>query len=348
MELINNLYLIQHSTSITQHLRSVNLLLLRLNSIYRSMLTGEPFLHRTSPPLKILGFLLIILLSLLFTLIIGIAMGFLFFGGEMLDYVKEGLSFSDPAILPMLKYLQIINTLGIFIVPSIIFALLASKAPTRYLAMRLSPSMFSVIAGIAVIIAILPFIHWIAGINEMMCLPEWLSGIEDWMKRSEDQAKELTELFLGTTSVSGLMVNLLMIAILPAIGEEFLFRGVLLRLFREWTKNPHVAVLITAFLFSALHMQFYGFLPRFILGIILGYLFVWTRSIWVPVLVHFVNNGIAVVAAWYYARGKIEQDFESIGAVEQPFIVISSFAMVLIILLTIRFYEAKKKGSTIG
>ncbi len=312
------------------------------------MFTKEPILYNASSPVKILSFLLIIFLSLLFTLIIGIAFGFIFFGGEMLEYVKGGLSFSDPAFLPMLRYLQIINTIGIFVFPPLIFVLLVSKRPAQYLAMRLTPAFISVATGVAVIIAILPFIHWLVGINEMMFLPEWLSGVEQWMKRSEAQAKELTDMFLGTTTASGLMINLLMIAVLPAIGEEFLFRGVLLRLFREWTKNPHYAVLISAFLFSALHLQFYGFLPRFVLGIILGYLFVWTRSIWVPVLVHFVNNGIAVVAAWYFARGDIEQDFESIGEVDQPLIIVASLVAVLVMMLGMRFYEHKKKGSTIG
>ncbi|MCK4569668.1 MAG: CPBP family intramembrane metalloprotease [Bacteroidales bacterium] len=312
------------------------------------MFNREPILYSQSPPVKILSFLLIIFLSLLFTLTIGIAMGFLFYGGGMLDYIKEGLSLNDPSFLPMLRYLQIINTLGIFVFPSLIFALLASKSPARYLAIKLTPSFLSIVTGVAVIIAILPFIHWLAGFNEILSLPECLAGVEEWMKRSEEQAKELTYMFLGTTTVAGLLINLIMIAVLSAIGEEFLFRGVLLRLFREWTKNPHVAVLISAFLFSALHLQFYGFLPRLFLGIILGYLFIWTRSIWVPVLVHFVNNGIAVVAAWFYAKGNIQHNFESVGEVDQPLVIISSLVIVLVMMLSIRFYEHKKKGSTFG
>lgn len=312
------------------------------------MFNRQPILYSQSPPVKILSFLLIIFISLLFTLIIGIALGFMFFGSEMLEYVKGGLSFNDPALLPMLRYLQIINTIGIFVFPPLIFVLLVSKRPAQYLAMKLTPAFLSIVTGVAVIIAILPFIHWLVEINEMLFLPEWLAGVEQWMKRSEVQAKELTDIFLGTTATAGLMINLLIIAVLPAIGEEFLFRGVLLRLFREWTRNSHFAVLISAFFFSALHLQFYGFLPRFVLGIILGYLFIWTRSIWVPVLIHFVNNGIAVVAAWFYARGNIQHDFESVGEADQPLVIISSLVIVLVMMLAIRFYEHKKKGSTFG
>lgn len=311
------------------------------------MPTRINILAETSPPLKLLALLLIIFLSILFTMILGIALGFAFFGADMLDYVKEGMSLSDPAFLPVLKYLQIINTIGIFIIPSIVFAALADKSISGYLSMKVRPAFVSTITGMAVIIAILPFIHWVAGINEMMSLPEWLSGMEGWMRRSEEQAKELTELFLATSTPGGLVLNLFMIAVLPAIGEELLFRGVMLRLFREWTKNPHIAVLVSAFLFSALHLQFYGFLPRFLLGIVLGYLFVWTRSIWVPVLVHFINNGIAVVGAWYFARGKIDQDIESIGEVDQPVIIIFSLIMVVVMMLLIKMYEHKKRGNTI-
>ncbi len=311
------------------------------------MLIKEPLLYRTSPTLKLLSVLLIILLSLLFTLIISIVIGFLFYGGDMMDYLSESLSFSDPALLPMLKYLQIVNTLGLFVFPPLIFAYMVSRKPWQYLNLHRNPAFVSTLTAIAAIVVILPFLHWVADINEMMLLPEWMSGIENWMKHSEEQAKELTDLFLGTSSIAGLMVNMLMIAILPAIGEELLFRAVLLRLFRELTKNVHLAVIISAILFSALHMQFYGFLPRFILGLFLGYLFVWTRSIWVPILVHFFNNGIAVFAAWMFARGNISTDASSFGETGQTFVIIASLVMVIAMTALIWYSEAKKKGSTL-
>jgi len=307
------------------------------------MLIKEPLLYRTSPTLKLLSVLLIILLSLLFTLIISIVIGFLFYGGDMMDYLSESLSFSDPELLPMLKYLQIVNTLGLFVFPPLIFAYMVSRKPWQYLNLHRNPAFVSTLTAIAAIVVILPFLHWVADINEMMLLPEWMSGIENWMKRSEEQAKELTDLFLGTSSIAGLMVNMLMIAILPAIGEELLFRAVLLRLFRELTKNVHLAVIISAILFSALHMQFYGFLPRFILGLFLGYLFVWTRSIWVPILVHFFNNGIAVFAAWMFARGNISTDASSFGETGQTFLIIASLVMVIALTALIWYSEAKKR-----
>jgi len=310
-------------------------------------LIREPLLYHTSSSLKLLSLLLIILISLLFTLIFAMAGGYLFFGSEIMDYIKDGASLTRPELLPMLKYLQMVNTLGLFIIPPLLFAYLVSKNPVGYLTINRSPALVSAVLGVAVIIVILPFIHWAAGINEMLNLPDWMSGVESWMKSSEEQAKKVTELFLASNTIGGLMVNLLMIAILPAIGEEFLFRGVLLRLFREWTGNIHIAVIISAFLFSAIHLQFYGFLPRFILGLLLAYLFVWTGSIWVPVLVHFFNNGIAVVAAWLYERGSIGTSVDTIGESPQAFMIISSLVMVVVLTSMIRYYENKKKGSTI-
>lgn len=310
------------------------------------MYERQPILHNVSPPMKILALLLVIIVSLVITLALSILLGLVFFGGEMMQYVKDGMELGEGS-LPMLQYLQIINSIGLFLLPSLAFALLAGKSVSRYLAIHIPPAFVSTLAGIAVILAILPFIHWLASLNEMMALPEWLSGMEEWMRRSEDQAKELTELFLSTGSFNGLAINLVMIAVLPAIGEELLFRGVLLRLFREWSGSPHFAVLVSAFFFSALHLQFYGFLPRFILGIVLGYLFVWTRSIWVPVLVHLFNNGIAVAGAWYYARNSIDKDIESIGQVDQPLVILFSFLIVCAMMMVVHFYESKKKGSTI-
>ena len=92
-------------------------------------------------------------------------------------------------------------------------------------------------------------------------------------------------------------------AILPAIGEELLFRGVFQRLLTEWTRNIHWGIILAALLFSFFHFEFYGFLPRFLLGVFFGYLFVWTSSIWVPILAHFTNNFIIVVYSFYQATG---------------------------------------------
>ena len=134
------------------------------------------------------------------------------------------------------------------------------------------------------------------------------------MKNTEEMAAELTEAFLKVDGVSGLVFNLFMIAFLPAIGEEFFFRGVVQRIFTRMTRNHHSGIWISAILFSAIHMQFYGFLPRMLLGVLFGYLLVWSGTIWLPVVAHFFNNAFAVIAMYFIGKGMINPEIENIGS----------------------------------
>jgi membrane protease YdiL (CAAX protease family) len=197
------------------------------------------------------------------------------------------------------------------------------------------------------IVMILPFVSWLMEINESLKLPEFLSGMEQWMRESEEQALKLTEAFLSDTSIKGLVVNMLMIGILASIGEELLFRGIILRIFKEWTKNAHLAVWISAILFSALHMQFYGFLPRMILGVVLGYLFVWSGSLWVPIITHFINNGSAVFIAYLYNKGKIQTDVESFGTTDNVGLIVGSIVVTVFFLVIIYRYEKNLRSAGI-
>jgi len=105
-----------------------------------------------------------------------------------------------------------------------------------------------------------------------------------------------------------------MIAIIPAIGEELCFRGIFQRLFTEMTNNIHLGIIISSLFFSAVHLQFYGFIPRFLLGSLFGYMLVWSRTMWLPIIAHFVNNGVAVIFYYFVSRNKIDSEMEEIGA----------------------------------
>jgi membrane protease YdiL (CAAX protease family) len=130
-----------------------------------------------------------------------------------------------------------------------------------------------------------------------------------------------------------------MIAVLAAVGDELIFRGLLQRLFQEWTRNVHLAVIISALIFSAFHLQFYGFFGRFVLGLILGYLFVWTGSLWVPIVVHFFNNAMAVIISFLDSRGVVDADLESFGTSGNYMVIIGSFVLMIFTLLLIRYHE---------
>ena len=130
-----------------------------------------------------------------------------------------------------------------------------------------------------------------------------MSSIETWMRNSESQANEITEAFLSTKSIGGLIGNIFIVAVLPAIGEELLFRGLLQGLIKKMTGNFHWAIWVTAALFSALHLQFFGFLPRMLLGAFFGYLLEWTGTLWLPVIAHFINNASGVVIFFFTGTG---------------------------------------------
>jgi membrane protease YdiL (CAAX protease family) len=185
----------------------------------------------------------------------------------------------------------------------------------------------------------MPFINWLVQINSEIHLPRFLSGIEDWMRNSEDNAQKLTDAFLATKTIEGFVVNLVMVAILAAVGEELIFRGILIKLFREWTGNVHLAVIIPALLFSALHLQFYGFFGRLVLGIILGYLFVWSGSLWVPIAVHFLNNAMAVFVSYLDQRGLINTDLESFGSSQNIYVITGSFLLMIFTMSVIYLHE---------
>ena len=168
----------------------------------------------------------------------------------------------------------------------------------------------------------------------MMQLPESLAGLEQWMKELEMRATSLTESFITYTTIAGFLANLLILAILPALGEELIFRGILQPGLTSILRNRHLAIVVTALLFSAMHMQFYGFLPRFLLGLLFGYFFLWTKNIWTAIWAHFLNNATAVIMAFLADRKITSIDYEKFGQTSGTFVVIASaFSLLLVFLL---------------
>jgi membrane protease YdiL (CAAX protease family) len=152
----------------------------------------------------------------------------------------------------------------------------------------------------------------------------------------EDGAAEMVKNLLLVDQPYELWFNLFIIAVVPAIGEEFIFRGILQKKLVEQMKNPHVAIWLAALIFSAIHMQFQGFLPRMLLGAILGYLYHWTGNLWVPIFAHLVNNGVQIVGQYFFQKGMIEINMEeTIVDVNWPmtliaFVVVGGLSYVMI------------------
>jgi len=233
--------------------------------------------------------------------------------------------------------LHIVNQFVLFFFASLFFAFLVERRVFNYLSLNIKPSLKLTFILLISIFVILLFVSWFGDINQGLELPSFLSGIENWMENSEEAATKTMLAFLNVKSIWAMVFNVIMIALIPGIGEELLFRGVILKLLKRWTNNIHLAVIISAILFSALHMQFYGFLPRMVLGLLLGYVFVYTGSLWVPILIHFVNNASAII--FVYASGSndiLTQDIESFGSTSNVFVALMSLAVVTTIILYLR------------
>jgi hypothetical protein len=291
-----------------------------------------------NPFTKLIFSLFIILVSFLLTFILGIIIGIPIFHIGFSDLSTVLSDYNNPNNIRFLKYLQTIQAVGLFILPAFIIAYLFSSNPTNYLRFKKLASSNIIILTIFIFLVSIPIISYLGLLNNNMKLPECLSGVESWIREQEDNAQLITLAFLKMDNIGVLLFNLFMIGILPAIGEELIFRGIFQRIIAEWTKNIHIGILIAAFLFSAMHFQFYGFLPRFILGVLLGYLFYWSGSIWIPILGHFVNNSVAIIAFYFYEEKALESA-ESFGLDALPFL---GLAIAIVSFSLIAFYKQNR------
>ena len=142
------------------------------------------------------------------------------------------------------------------------------------------------------------------------------------------QAQGAVEVLLGGTSYGDLIVGLLIVAVLAGFSEEIFFRGALQRLIMSGPLNHHLAIWLTAFIFSAFHMQFFGFFPRLVLGGYFGYLLYWSRSLWLPVIIHALNNGLVVYFSWKErgVEGEVASSFDGFG-VDSPWLILVSVVL---------------------
>ena len=284
----------------------------------------EPILGHLSAPAKLIFVFLLVIVSFVILSMIGILLAIPLFHVDLLKDISVYTDYKNPESVPILKYLQIIQSISLFILPALFAGFFFGGNTGNYLGLNKVSTIRIFFATILIMFVSLPMISWATSLNEMIKLPDFLKGLEDWMKETEDTAAGLTESFLNVDSAGGLLLNLLMIAIIPSVGEELFFRGLLQRLLSEWFRNVHIAIFILAFLFAAIHLQFYGFLPRMILGVLFGYLFYWTGSIWIPIFAHLLNNGSAVIISFLANRGIVSSGYEDFGATENLFLIAGS------------------------
>jgi membrane protease YdiL (CAAX protease family) len=255
------------------------------------------------------------------------------------------INLDDQNFVTTLKILQGVSVVLIFIIPAVVFAILFTKARIRYLGILNKAGWKTMlISGVGMVLA-LPLINGLAELNQHMHLPASFQYIEEWMAQSEAQMKDLTEAFMRGTSVNTLLLNLFVIAFLAALSEELFFRGVVQKVLIECFKNKHVGVWIGAILFSAFHLQFFGFFPRMLMGAYLGYLFVWSGSLWPGIFAHFLNNGLATYGTWLMNRGAVSKDMDTFGSSQQDWIYVFISGALVIVSLALVYRTEKKKQS---
>ena len=271
---------------------------------------------KQSTAMRILLFLIILFVSGL----IGAAISaFFMFAGDTGMKIAQGLS-----------------SIMMFVVPPIVYYYVTRKEnQLRDLGFRpvSQPWPLYILLGVAVMFVSLPVTNQLGAWNEGIRLGGVFERLGDMMKALEEQAAELTERMLTVDTFSGMLFNLLIIALIPAVGEELTFRGVLQQSLTRGLKNPHVAIVLSAAIFSFIHFQFLGFLPRMFLGILLGYMFYVSGSLWTSILMHFVNNGTAVVVYYLNHKGIINVDVDHFGAMSPTMVAVSAVVTAALIII---------------
>ncbi len=209
---------------------------------------------------------------------------------------------TNPAYRSVFQWIQVVSTFFVFFVPAWFMAQYMSRKPFAFLGYNTYFSGRQYLLTVLVMLAALPVVGAMGDLNKMIPLSgELAERFREMERQYNDQVKVLADIRTPVDYV----VSLLLMALAPAIFEEMLFRGGMQQLLFRGTKRMWVAILLTSIVFSAIHLSFFGFLPRLLLGVVLGLLFHWSGSLWLPILGHFVNNAVAVTQLyWYLRQGK--------------------------------------------
>lgn len=256
--------------------------------------------------------------------------------GLMIASLSSAFILNDGMTTRSLRVLAIVQDVMVFITPAVATAMLVTNRPADLLGVSRSPGLLATLTAILVLLTATPAMNALVSWNESITLPESFSDLEQAMRGAEEAAAQSVDMLMGGNTVADLIMGVLIIGVMAGLSEEFFFRGGLMRLMSASGLNVHASVWITAVVFSTFHFQFYGFVPRVVLGAFFGYLLVWSGSVWLPAIVHTVNNSIIVVATWLSRNGYIDFDIDTAGS--------SNFTLILgSIILTAGIIRAMNK-----
>jgi len=235
---------------------------------------------------------------------------------SLLNKLNENSSLEDKK---RLVNILAINHLTTFLLPALILlSMLYAHTWTRVVKLTTPKNIVLLILGLLWLLFSYPLIEWLYSVNKAIPMPDWMIGMEE-------STNQLVVNLLSSQDIGLLFLNIIVMAVLPALGEELVFRGIVQPNFIKLFKNYHIAIWITALIFSAIHMQFQGFIPRFVLGAMLGYLSFWTNNLWYPIIAHFVNNSIQVLVIYYVKKNRIDIDLNNNLEFPTNILIISVF-----------------------
>ncbi len=239
------------------------------------------------------------------------------------------------------RFLQVFNAIGVFLVPALLFSYLQRKQWFNYNKADCRPNNGTTLIYVAAAaLCILPIAGTLVELGKLVTWPDFMAKWEEWMHQQQDSVDHVLEMMTADTHISTLILNLLVCALLPAVCEEFFFRGSLQQLLHHWFKNSHAAIWLTGFIFSAIHLQIDGFVARWLLGAYLGYLLVWSGSLWVPILAHFLHNALSIIIQHIViANGTISEENFTFSS-----ILFTILALIFLIAFIYLIYKSSHKN----
>lgn len=283
-----------------------------------------------------------LLYYLLVTIFVGLISSYIL--GALYCKVVYGVSFfsssqqvfdpSNTSLISAMKAMQFFNSVGTFFVPPILFLHLRGIHFSNYTQLSKGFDFNKSITIVIIALFIIPLANFMGAINALVPLPEFL----DFLKTAEAQTTLVTEQFLIMPHWSDLLLMLILMGLVAGIGEELLFRGVLQNLFKDWSGSIHLSVWLTAFLFSVIHLQYHAILPRFVLGALIGYVYVYSGNLNYSILLHVVYNSILVVFTYYIQHNELDTSLESIGVQDFPIVIVA----LIIVFMMLRIFMKKR------
>jgi membrane protease YdiL (CAAX protease family) len=304
------------------------------------LMPQSPFQRSFTPGRRFLILMGLFILCYVFANIIGILC--LSWIGGLSVFQMQTMDLTDPKVLLAVQVGQIIGAVFAFILPVIIYSIITTENRAEELGLKGKPKAVTLLLAGVLMLCAGPLINYMTMLNGKIPFP-------DFIIHFQESADKEQEAFLKGQSVATLILNICMIGIMAAVGEELFFRSAMQKILIKWTDNAHIGILLTGIIFSAVHFEFLGFFPRMLMGMYLGYLFVWTKSIWIPMFVHFINNGSAVLFSFLEERKILPVKIDELGSDKSQigYVMISTVIVVVLLFIIYRIENKKTEIITV-